>query len=84
VLSVPGILIGSSTPVIIDRPALAARLADQSVRSHYERAGIDVARMVAEYLAKPAVYTPEFDRATLADVNTDLFPKDEFDLSPWP
>jgi len=27
-------------------------------------------------------FWPDFDRNALIDVNTDLFPKDEFDLSP--
>jgi hypothetical protein len=37
--------------------------------------------MIGEYLAEPAVYRPDFNRSALTDVNTDLFPKDEFDLS---
>jgi spermidine synthase/MFS family permease len=81
VVSVPGILVGSNDPIALDRAAIAKRLADPRVRAHYERAGIDADRMMSEYLADPAVYLPDFDRTALTDFNTDLFPKDEFDLS---
>jgi len=40
--------------------------------------------MFAEYLTEPARYGPEFSRESLGDFNTDLFPRDEFDLSPPP
>lgn len=84
VVSVPGILIGSRDPIDIDRRAVAARLADSAVREHYSRAGIDAEQLMSEYLANPARYTPDFDRSRLTDFNTDLFPKDEFELSAAP
>jgi hypothetical protein len=34
------------------------------------------------FSVEPAIYTPGFDRTRLTDVNTDLFPRDEYDLSP--
>jgi predicted membrane-bound spermidine synthase len=82
VVSVPGILIGSRSPIDLDRDAIAARLAASDARGYYAAAGIDIERMFAEYLTEPARYGPEFSRESLADFNTDLFPKDEFDLSP--
>jgi hypothetical protein len=80
VVSLPGILLGSSDPIEIDRAAITRRLADPRVREHYERAGINVDQLVADYLATPTLYGPDFDRGTLEDVNTDLFPKDEYEL----
>ncbi|MBI4519355.1 MAG: spermidine synthase, partial [Gemmatimonadetes bacterium] len=81
VVSVPGMLLGSNDPIEIDREAIGARLAAAGVREYYEAAGIDIAEMMASYLAEPAQYGPDFARDTLTDFNTDLFPKDEYDLA---
>jgi spermidine synthase len=83
VLGVPGILLGSSQPIVFDRAVLAARMADARVREYFGRAGIDIAALMHSYLAaEPGRYGPEFDRSALTDFNTDLFPRDEFDLGP--
>jgi len=82
VISVPGILLGSSQPFEIDRTMVAARAAGARVREHFHRAGIDIEALVRQYLDGPSArFGPEFDRTTLTDVNTDLFPRDEYDLS---
>ena len=39
------------------------------------------ARSTFRHLETPAVYTPGFDRSSLLDFNSDLCPRDEFDLS---
>jgi hypothetical protein len=83
VIGVPGILLGSSQPIVFDRAVLATRMADARVREHYRRAGIDIALLMDGYIAsEPGRYGPDFDRTTLTDFNTDLFPRDEFDLAP--
>jgi spermidine synthase len=82
VVGLPGMLLGSSAPVVIDHDGIAARIADPRVRAHFARAAIDVEALAREFLADPVYYGPEFDRTTLTDFNTDLFPRDEFDLSP--
>jgi hypothetical protein len=83
VISVPGILLGSRQPIGLDRPALQARIADTRVREHYRRAGVDIGALIAAYLsAEPGRYGPDFDRSALTDVNTDLSPRDEYDLAP--
>jgi predicted membrane-bound spermidine synthase len=82
VVGLPGMLLGSAEPIVIDERAIAARIADPRVRRHYASAGIDVEAMVAEHLATPGYIPPAFNRAALTDFNTDLFPRDEFDLSP--
>jgi hypothetical protein len=82
VISVPGILVGSNEPIAIDRGEIMRRLDAPRVREHYARAGINVEELMASYLVDPARYTPDFNRAALTDFNTDLFPRDEYDLSP--
>ena len=82
VLSASGVLVGSTEPIAVDRNAIARRIADPRVRDHYARAGINIEELLASYLAAPARYTPDFDRRPLSDVNSDLFPRDEYDLSP--
>jgi spermidine synthase len=82
VVGMPGILIGSNDPIRIDRAAIEARLADAATREYFDRAGIDIRTLLATYLDAPTLYTPAYPRQQLVDVNTDLFPKDEFDLSP--
>jgi spermidine synthase len=83
VVSVPGILLGSNEPFEVDRALVAARAADPRVREHYRRAGVDIEALVRQYLeGESGRFWPDFDRAALVDLNTDLFPKDEYDLSP--
>jgi spermidine synthase len=81
VVAMPGILIGSKEPIAIDRPAIDARLGAPDAHQYFERAGINIQALLATYLDAPISYTPASPRLQLADINTDLFPKDEFDLS---
>jgi spermidine synthase len=82
VVAMPGILIGSNEAIPMDRAAIETRLGDAATREYFDRAGIDIRKLLSTYLDAPIVYTPDYPRQQLADVNTDLFPKDEFDLSP--
>lgn len=81
-VSASGVLIGSNDPIPVDRERIGQRIADARVREHYSRAGINIQELMSSYLENPAFYTPAFDRRTLSDVNSDLFPRDEYDLSP--
>ena len=74
------ILIGSDTAIPFDASVIRARLNDPFSRTHYAKSKGDLARSVGEYLAAhpAAVFGPNHDRSTIRDVNTDLFPKDEF------
>lgn len=85
VVALPGMLLGSTAAIALDRQAVVERLADSRVREHYGRAGIDVDRIVESYLVELGRFTPAFDRTALVDFNTDLFPKDELDrpAGPW-
>jgi spermidine synthase/MFS family permease len=83
VVSLPGMVLGSSQPFDVDAAAVMDRARDPRVREYYRKAGIDVEGLVRQYLDGPSArFGPEFDRSTLVDVNTDLCPKDEYDLSP--
>lgn len=84
VVSLPHVMVGSNTAIELDRGSIAARLAESAVERYYRSAGIDIARLFEEFLAAPVTYTPDFDRSGLTDFNTDLFPKDEYDLSSPP
>jgi spermidine synthase len=79
VIAMPGILVGSNQPIPLDRSAIRERLA--TAADHFAAANIDIERLLDGYLSHPIVYGPDYPRQSLADINTDLFPRDEFDLS---
>jgi spermidine synthase len=81
VLVLPGMLVGSKAPIDLDRRAIAARVSDPLVLDYYRAAGIDIERLLDEFLGSPTYYTPADERDGSLDVNTDLFPKDEYDLA---
>lgn len=74
------ILVGSTSPIAFDPEVLRARYRLPDIRGYYERAGIGIDNLLEDYLEVTAVYGPAFDRSELNDINTDLFPKDEFQL----
>jgi predicted membrane-bound spermidine synthase len=82
-VGLPGILLGSDTPIAFDPGVVSQRASEPAVSEYFQRAGIDIERLVEPYLEAPAGQLgPDFDRQALTDVNTDLFPRDEFDLAP--
>jgi spermidine synthase len=79
VLGFADIYIGSDAPIPFDAELVAARAS--SVHAYFDTAGVDIEALVARYLAAPPRRVgPDFDRAVLRDVNTDIFPRDEFSL----
>ena len=69
---------GSNQPIAIDVEAIGRRMSDPAVQAYFNRAGISLDRVLAPYLVSPPrTFGPGFDRSALADVNTDLFPRDE-------
>jgi hypothetical protein len=79
VLAFGDTLIGSGREITFDAGAVRARLDEPFTRLHYERAGIDIVSLLGPVLdAGPRVFGPEVDREALTDVNTDLFPRDEY------
>ena len=79
VLSYGDVVLGSSSPITFDAAAIRERLARPSVREHFEQGGIDILALLEPYLSRgPRVIGPEDDRSNLRDINTDVFPKDEY------
>jgi spermidine synthase len=83
VVGLPGLLIGSAESFRVDRDLLVERANAPDVRAHFARAQVDIAELLARYFEHPPVRLgPDGDRTVFTDLNTDLFPRDEFDLSP--
>ncbi|WP_141856722.1 fused MFS/spermidine synthase [Elioraea sp. Yellowstone] len=80
------VLIGSTAPIPLDREALLARFASQTFRDWAARARVEPAEFARMLAAPPVVWTPETPRKG-GEVNTDLFPRDEYYLNnpvEWP
>ena len=70
---------GSETPIEFDRAAINERLQHPFTRDYFQRASVAIDVAMTHCLqTDPTVYSPDFDRTRLVDVNRDLFPKDEF------
>jgi spermidine synthase len=81
VLSYGDIVLGSNQPIAFDAEAVRRRLEDPRVRVYYGRAVVDIVQLLKPYLDRaPRTFGPDDDRSHLADINTDLFPKDEFSV----
>jgi spermidine synthase len=79
VLSFGPIVLGSNEAIRFDPVAVRGRIRDGRVLEYYRAAGVDIEDLLAPYLDRvPVAYGPAFDRAALADLNTDLFPRDEY------
>jgi spermidine synthase len=73
------VVMGSNDPIQMDRAAIMARLTDSSTDTYYRWAGVEIAQLLRPYVEGPwRRFGPDHDRASLVDVNTDLYPKDEF------
>lgn len=82
VLSYGQIVLGSNEPIAFDAQAVRGRLSDPTVVGYYAQSGIDIRALLAPFLDQtPRVFGPAYDRSRLQDINTDLFPRDEFNLS---
>ncbi|HSB61635.1 MAG TPA: hypothetical protein VLI67_07940, partial [Vicinamibacteria bacterium] len=79
VLAFGDTLVGSDAPIAFDAAVVRARMREPFTARHYARAGIDIEAVLQEPLERgPRVIGPEHDRAPYLDINTDLFPKDEY------
>ena len=84
VLDYGDILIGGIDPIAFDAVAIRRRLSDPDVHARYAESGVNILQLLAPYIDRqPRFFSPADDRSRLLlDVNTDLFPKDEFGLPP--
>ena len=79
VLEVGPTLVASDAPIAWDPAALVARVREPFAAADYRRGNVDGEALVAEVVASAVrSYGPEYDRSAIEDVNTDLFPKDEY------
>lgn len=77
------LLLGSNQPIVIDATAVRQRLHAPVVRDYFLRSGVDVAPLIEPYLSgNPRIYGPDDPRPDASDINSDLFPRDEFTLTP--
>jgi len=74
------ILIGSNEPIRLDRAAIERRLADRRVQQHFGHAGVDIGRQLRPLLDHARLFGPDPERRRVTDVNTDVHPRDEFDI----
>lgn len=80
------VLVGSTSPIPWDREAVLARLNSPAFRAWAARAGVDPASFAAMISDPPVVWGPTTPRRG-GEVNTDLFPRDEYYLNnpiAWP
>jgi spermidine synthase len=77
VLRFDSILIGSADPIDFDPAAIRSRVGSSFTQAYFAKAGIDVKGLVLPYLDRKL---DQIERRwyALYDVNTDLFPKDEY------
>jgi hypothetical protein len=73
--------VGSSQPISFDPAKVSAEGQEKFVHDYFAEAGIDVEAMIKDYLqpGRVTAYGPDATRPGPADINTDLFPRDEFD-----
>lgn len=82
---VDGIVIGSAQPIGVEPAEILARLTDPFTSAHYRRMGGDRRPLVENLLAgRFTSYSPETERPGKGDLNSDLFPKDEYMVPPQP
>lgn len=83
VLDLDVMLIGSPDPIQANAEDLRRRLGHLENRDHFTRGGIPIRELLAPYTKvdyRTRLIGPGFDRSKLSDINTDLFPRDEFQL----
>jgi hypothetical protein len=73
------IAIGSADPMSIDGAAMLERVRQRRVADYYSAAGIDIGTLLAPYASGWRMVGP-LDPRPEGDINTDLHPRDEFDI----
>ena len=76
------LVMGSNEPILIDDALIQQRASDPFTQDHFKQAGIDIDAIAAAY--KGRIQPVEPGPSPVDQVNTDLFPRDEFSLPyPW-
>jgi hypothetical protein len=88
VLQIGDILFGSNEAIPFAPETVRGRLEDRAFQAYFRRAGVEIGPLVERELEEREIrrWGPDHDRSTLTDVNTDLFPRDEYlvDERFWP
>ena len=72
------VMVGSNQPIVIDHAAVQRRIADPAVQAYYAQGGVDIQELMGRRLQGVVAHRlSDAERAAIADVNTDLFPRDE-------
>lgn len=82
---VDGIAIGSEQPIGVEPADILGRLTDPFTTEYYRRVGGDLRPLAENLVAGRFVrYSPETERPGKRDLNSDLFPRDEYMVPPQP
>ena len=82
---VDGIAIGSEQPIAAEPDAILRRLTDPFTTEYYRRVGWNLQPLVENLMAGRFIrYSPETERPAKRDLNSDLFPRDEYMVPPQP
>jgi predicted membrane-bound spermidine synthase len=72
------VYIGSNSPIDFNAVSIAKRV--EAARFYYEPAGVDIVALMRQHLdSPPRRFSPAHDRRS-RELNTDMFPRDEFAL----
>ncbi len=75
------IVIGSDQPIPFDREALLERIRSPAFQEWARKARVDTSGFAGLFAAEARVWGPGTPRGTPDEINTDLFPRDEFYLN---
>ena len=76
---VNGIAVGGEEAIDIDLATIARRMGDPFTVEHYRQIGMDVRPLLRDlFLGRFDRYNPETTREPATDLNSDLYPRDEF------
>jgi spermidine synthase len=75
------VLLGSPSPIPYGPDAVRERLSVPAVQTYFNRAGIDIEALLLPYLTRtPQMIDRDPKKPVPADLNHDLFPRDEFSM----
>jgi spermidine synthase len=82
---VDGIAIGSEQPIAVEPDAIVRRLTDSFTTEYYRRIGADLRPLATNLISGEFKrYSPDAERNMKQELNSDLFPRDEYMVPPQP
>jgi hypothetical protein len=74
-------LLGSDRPIVYDGEHVASRLDEPAIRSYLMDSGVNIDELRGRFLSARAINWSPSDKVTNPDINTDLWPRDEYYLN---